>query len=194
MANNQFYKGNNFKQKDNRNFTKVNFYIKSPSVRVVKDGQQLGVFQIDAARKLALDAGLDLVEIVPNANPPVCSICDYDKYRYEQKQKEKEASKKQKKIETKEVRMRPCTQENDIKMKANMIRRFLAEGKKVLVNLEYKRREMRPPNHRDEGFKIVNSVIDQIKDVATIEQMPKMEGTRLTCRVAPKAEVVAKVN
>jgi translation initiation factor IF-3 len=188
MANNQFYRGgfnnNKFKQKENR--TRVNFYIKAPQVRVVQDGKQLGVFPIETARKLAMDAGLDLVEIVPTANPPVCSICDFDKFRYEQKQKEKESKKKQKIIELKEVRLRPCTQDNDIEIKVNAIKKFLSEGKKVMVNVKYQKREL---SHKEEGFKIANVLIEQLKDFAIIEQAPRMEGKSLICRFAPKAKV-----
>lgn len=190
MANNHFYRGrsnNRFKPKEQKIYTRVNFQIKAPSVRVVQeDGTQMGVLQIDAARKLAYDACLDLVEIVPNANPPVCKITNYDKFRYEQKQKEKEAKKtqKQKIVETKEVRLRPCTQTNDIETKGNTIIRFLGEGKKVSINLEYKRREL---SHRDEGYKIIQAILEHIKDHAIIEMSPKMEGNRLICRLAPKA-------
>lgn len=188
MANNQFYRGgfNKFKQKENKNFTRVNYYIKAPQVRVVQEGKQLGVLTIKAARKIAADANLDLVEIVPNANPPVCSICDYDKYRYEQKQKEKDAKKKQKTIEMKEVRLRPCTQDHDIEVKANAIKKFLAEGKKVLVNLKYHKREL---SHKDEGYKILNAIIEQVKEFSNIEQIPIMEGNRLICRFAPKTKI-----
>lgn len=192
MANNHFYRGrfnNRFKPKEQKNYNRVNFQIKAPNVRVVQeDGTQMGVYQIDAARKLAYDTGLDLVEIVANANPPVCRLTNYDKFRYEQKQKEKESKKtqKQKEIEIKEVRLRPCTQANDIETKGNAIIRFLGEGKKVSVNLEYKKREL---SHREEGYKIINLILEQIKDHATVEMSPKMEGNRLICRLAPKIKV-----
>lgn len=189
MANNHFYRGrsnNGFKPKEQKIYTRVNFQIKALNVRVVQeDGTQMGVLQIDAARKLAYDAGLDLVEIVPNANPPVCKLTNYDKFRYEQKQKEKEAKKvqKEKMIETKEIRLRPCTQTNDIETKGNTAIRFLGEGKKVSVNLEYKKREL---SHREEGYKIINALLTHVKDHAIIELSPKMEGNRLICRLAPK--------
>lgn len=192
MANNHFYRGrpnNKFRPKEQKNYTRVNYHIKAPNVRVVQeDGTQLGVLQIDAARKIAQDAGLDLVEIVPTANPPVCKLTNYDKYCYEQKQKEKEAKKvqKEKMIETKEIRLRPCTQSNDIEVKGNTIIRFLKEGKKVLVSLEYKKRELA---HRDEGYKIINNLLDQVKDHTIIEMNPKMMGNKLLCRLAPKLKV-----
>jgi translation initiation factor IF-3 len=189
MANNHFYRGrpnNRFKPKEQKVYTRVNFQIKASSVRVVEeDGTQLGVLAIEAARKLAQDQGVDLVEIVPNANPPVCKLTNYDKFRYEQKQKEKDAKKmqKDKMIETKEIRLRPCTQANDIEVKGNAAIRFLDEGKKVSINLEYKKREL---SHRDEGYKIINSLLTHIKEHAIIEFGPKMEGNKLICRLSPK--------
>ncbi len=192
MANNHFYRGrpnNRFRPREQKPYNRVNYQIKAPSVRVVKeDGTQLGVLQIDAARRAAQDAGLDLVEIVPNANPPVCKLTNYDKYCYEQKQKEKEAKKvqKEKMIETKEIRLRPCTQANDIEVKGNSIIRFLSEGKKVLVTLEYKKRELA---HRDEGYKIINSLLERVKDHTVVEMNPKMNGNRLVCMLAPKVKV-----
>lgn len=191
MANNHFYRGrpnNRFRPKEQKIYTRVNFQIKAPNVRVVQeDGTQLGVMTTDAARKIAYDQGLDLVEIVPNSNPPVCKLTNYDKFRYEQKQKEKEAKKvqKEKMIETKEIRLRPCTQTNDIETKGNTIVRFLDEGKKVLISLEYKKREL---SHREEGYKIINLLLEAVKEHAAIEMSPKMEGNRLVCRLAPKAK------
>lgn len=191
MANNHFYRGrpnNRFKPKEQKIYTRVNFQIKVPNVRVVQeDGTQMGVMATDAARKIAYDQGLDLVEIVPNANPPVCKLTNYDKFRYEQKQKEKDAKKvqKDKMIETKEIRLRPCTQANDIEVKGNTIIRFLAEGKKVLVSLEYKKREL---SHREEGYKIINQLLVMVKDHTAVEMSPKMEGNRLVCRLAPKVK------
>lgn len=192
MANNHFYRGrqdNRFRPREQKKYNRVNFQIKAPSVRVVQeDGTQLGIHQIDAARKLAYDAGLDLVEIVPAANPPVCKLTNFDKFRYEQKQKEKEAKKvqKDKLIETKEIRLRPCTQMNDVETKGKTIVRFLHEGKKVLVSLEYKKREL---SHKEEGYKIINSLLENVKDHTVVEMSPKMEGNRLVCRLAPKVKV-----
>ncbi len=188
MANNHFYRGgfNKFRPKEQKNYTRVNFHIKAPTVRVVhEDGTQLGVYPIDAARKLAFDAGLDLVEVAPQAQPPVCRLTNFDKFRYEQKQKEKESKKNQKMVETKEIRLRPCTQDHDLETKSNAIRKFLDEGKKVVINLEYKRREL---SHRDEGFKVINSLLERVKEFGTVEMQPKMEGNKLTCRISPKKE------
>lgn len=191
MANNHFYRGrpnNRFKPKEQKNYTRVNLQIRVPNVRVIQeDGTQLGVMATDAARKIAFEAGLDLVEIVPKADPPVCKLTNYDKFRYEQKQKDKEAKKgqKEKMIETKEIRLRPCTQFNDIETKGGAIIRFLNEGKKVLISLEYKKREL---SHREEGYKIINLLLDVVKEHAAVEMNPKMEGNRLVCRLAPKTK------
>jgi translation initiation factor IF-3 len=172
------------KDKDkNKNYIKVNFNIRASSVRVVQDGNQLGVMPIDKARKLAMDAGLDLVELVPNANPPVCSILDFDKYRYEKRRKEKDQKKNQKIVEIKELRFSPSTQDHDIETKVNAAKRFIAEGKKVVFNVQFSRRELM---HKDEGFKIIKKVIDFLGESVSVESPPKMEGTRLICRVGPK--------
>jgi len=179
---------NKFKPKEQKHYARVNFYIKAPTVRVVQeDGSQLGVHPIDVARKYAQDAGLDLVEIVPNANPPVCKLTNYDKYCYEQKQKEKEAKKiqKEKTVEIKQIRLRPCTQANDIEIKSNSVIRFLDDGKKVVVTLEYKKRELA---HREEGYKIINALLDKVKEHTVVEMSPKMNGNKLVCVLSPKAK------
>jgi translation initiation factor IF-3 len=168
-----------------KNYIKVNFQIRVATVRVVQDGKQLGVMPIDKARNIAFDAGLDLVELVPNANPPVCSILDFDKYRYEKRRKEKEQKKHQKSIETKELRFSPSTQDHDIETKVNTAKRFISEGKKVVFNVQFTKRELM---HKDEGFKIIGKVINFLGDSVSIESPPKMEGTRLICRVGPKSD------
>lgn len=170
--------------KERKNFTRVNFNIRCPTVRVVQDGKQLGIMPIDVARRQATDAGLDLVEIAPMAQPPVCSIMDYEKFRYEQKQKEKEQKKNQKKNEIKELRLRPGIQEHDIGTKADAVRRFLEDGKKVQLNLQFKNREI---THKDEGFRVMSQIIKNLADIAIVERAPSMEGNRLTCRLEPKS-------
>ena len=178
---------NKYDQAHNKkHFTRVNFQIRVPNVRVVQDGKQLGVMPTDKARLLAQDAGLDLVEVAPQAQPPVCHIIEYDKYRYMQKQKEKEQARKQKESaqELKELRLRPGIQDHDIETKANTARKFLEEGKKVQLNLQFKNREI---THKDEGFKVMDKIIKSLVDVATVERQPKMEGFKLICRLEPKA-------
>jgi len=168
---------------DGKPFIRMNERIRVPQVRVVKDGEQLGVMPTDKARSLAFEAGLDLVEIVPDARPPVCHILDYAKKRYEDGIKEKEARKKQKQSEQKEIKLRPGIQENDVETKAKNARRFLEEGKAVQFTLQFRRREL---NHKDVGQKVMQTIIAALEDVGTPEKMPKMEGDRLCCRMLPK--------
>lgn len=162
---------------------RVNFHIRVPLIRVVRDGEQLGIMSPDQARAIAQEDGLDLVEIVAHAKPPVCHILDYSKYRYEQKLKEKESRKKQKQSEQKEIKLRPNIQDNDVETKAKAARSFLEDGKTVQVTLQFRRREL---HHKDQGFAVMNNLVKLLEDVGTPERMPKMEGDRLCCRLVPK--------
>jgi translation initiation factor IF-3 len=137
------------------------------------------------ARRLAEEAGLDLVEVAPHERPPVCRIMDYGKYKYEQSIKEKGRKQKSKDAEIKELRLRPKIGDNDILVKVNSARKFLEQGKKVQFNLIYKNRELA---HKDEGFKVVDKVIEQLKDVGKIEIKPTLQGTKLFCRFEPTKE------
>ncbi len=168
-----------------QNFTRVNFHIRVPNVRVIRDAEQLGIMPTDKARRLAQDAGLDLVEIVPHANPPVCHIIDYDKYCYQQKQKEKEQQRKQKEsaTELKEIRLRPNIQDHDVETKVNAIKKFLGEGKKVQLNLQFKNREIA---HKDEGFLLIGKIVKNLAECAIVEREPRLEGKRLICLLVPK--------
>ena len=175
--------------KERKGFIRVNFNIRVPNVRVVRDGEQLGIMPTDKARKLAMDDGLDLVEVVPHANPPVCQIIEFGKFKFQQTQKEKEQAKKQREsqIELKELRLRPGIQDNDIDTKINAAKKFLAEGKKVNFNLQFKNREI---THKDEGFRVINRIIKALEEVSTVLAPPKMEGNRLICRLEPKTGVI----
>ena len=121
----------------------------------------------------AKDAGLDLVKISPNAKPPVCKIVDYGKYRYEQTRKAKEAKKKQRTVETKEIRLSPNIDTNDLNTKVNQTKKFLQKGNKIKVSLRFRGREMA---HKDVGREILNSFYEQLKDVAVVDKPAKMEG------------------
>ena len=121
----------------------------------------------------AKDAGLDLVKISPNAKPPVCKIVDYGKYRYEQTRKAKEAKKKQKTVETKEIRLSPNIDTNDLNTKVNQTKKFLQKGNKIKVSLRFRGREMA---HKDVGREILDSFYDQLKDIAVVDKPAKMEG------------------
>lgn len=152
----------------------INEQIRDKEVRVIgPDGEQIGVMSSKEAYFKAKDAGLDLVKISPNAKPPVCKIVDYGKYRYEQTRKAKEAKKKQRTIETKEIRLSPNIDTNDLNTKVNQAKKFLEKGNKIKVSLRFRGREMA---HRDVGKEILDSFFAQLNDVAVVDKPAKMEG------------------
>lgn len=132
---------------------------------------------------MAAEVGLDLVEVSPNADPPVCKILDYGKYKYEAQKKKNEARKKQKVIEVKEVKLRPNIDDNDYGVKMRAMRRFLDDGDKVKVTLRFRGREMA---HQDLGSKVLERVRAELDDLAKIEQFPKMEGRQMVMVMAPR--------
>ena len=157
--------------------------IRRPEVRVINpDGKQLGVYPIHQALSIAADLGLDLVEINPKANPPVCRIMDFGKFKYEQKKQANLAKKKQKIIEVKEVKMRPKTDSHDFAFKVKHIRRFLDDGNKAKVTIRFRGREMA---HPEMAAKLLDRVIEEIKDIGEIEQSYRMEGRTMTMVIAP---------
>jgi translation initiation factor IF-3 len=132
---------------------------------------------------MAAEAGLDLVEISPNAEPPVCKILDYGKFKYQEQKKRAEARKKQKVIEIKEIKMRPTIDDNDYNVKMRAMHRFLGEGDKVKVTVRFRGRELL---HQDLGMKVLYRVRDDLQDSAKVEQHPKMEGRQLTMVLTTK--------
>ncbi len=153
-------------------------------MRVIKpDGEQAGVFGRDEAIQMAYDQGLDLVEVSPNADPPVCRIMDYGKYVFEEKKQQQLARKKQKQIHVKEVKFRPGTDEGDYQIKMRNLVRFLTAGDKAKVTLRFRGREMR---HQDLGRKLLERVRDDLEELGTVEQFPKMEGRQMVMVIAPK--------
>ncbi len=157
--------------------------IRLPQVRVIDaDGNQLGIMQTKDALSTAEAAGLDLVEIAATAAPPVCRIMDYGKYKYQMSKKAKDAKKKQTVIQVKEMKLRGKTEEHDFQFKLRNIKRFLSEGDKVRVFIVFKGREI---THTDLGMEMLKRVADELKDVATIEAPPKLEGRSMTMLVAP---------
>jgi len=138
-----------------------------------EEGEQLGIMSARDAMKLAREAGLDLVKIAPTAKPPVCKIIDYGKYKYELARKEKEAKKKQKVIDVKEVRLSPNIEENDMKTKANMARKFLEKGDKVKVTLRFRGREMA---HMGSSKHVLDDFAELLSDIAVIDKPAKLEG------------------
>lgn len=152
-------------------------------MRVIDDtGQQLGILPPFEALKIARERGLDLVEVSPNANPPVCRIQDYGKYLYEKDKSERAARKKQKVITVKEVKFSVTVDEHDYQTKKNQAVRFLTDGDKVKASLRFKGRQM---THRELGYNIINRLIQDIGDAGTVEFMPRMEGTTLHAILAP---------
>ena len=158
--------------------------ILSPQVRVIApDGEQIGVREIRDAIALASDEGLDLVEVVPNADPPVCRIMDYGKYKFEQSKKAQAARKKQKQIQVKEVKFRPNTDEGDYQTKMGHIHRFIEHGDKVKVSLRFRGREMA---HQDIGRDLLKRIEEDMAEETTVEQRPQMEGRVMVMMLSPR--------
>jgi len=162
----------------------VNERIVAESVRVISsDGQQLGIMTVPAALQAAQDMGMDLVEVAPQAAPPVCRIMEYGKYKYEQSKREALARKKQTVIVIKEIKFRPKTDEHDYQFKLKHIMRFLEEKNKVKVVMRFRGREI---IHMDKGLDMLNRVRDDLKDMAAVEAEPKAEGRTMVMMLAPK--------
>ncbi|BAI73111.1 translation initiation factor IF-3 [Azospirillum sp. B510] len=167
-----------------RDGPRVNREISARSVRLVgADGEMIGVVSLRDALLAAEDAGLDLVEVAPQAEPPVCKILDYGKFKYEAQKKANEARKKQKIIEVKEIKLRPNIDDNDYDVKMRAARRFLEEGDKVKVTMRFRGREMA---HQDLGMNVLVRVRDALDELAKVEQMPKLEGRQMIMVLAPR--------
>ena len=164
-------------------FTRVNFKIRVPQVRVLDaQGNMLGVMPTRDAQRLADQRGLDLVEITPNAQPPVCKIMDYGKFKYEESIREKQARKAQKVQKVKEIKFHPGTDTNDFNYKLNQIRGFLKDGCKVKLTLQYRGRENA---HRELGEDVINRVLEELKEECFVEQAPKTLGRVLGALIGP---------
>ena len=148
-----------------------------------QEGKNQGVVQFPDALQLAEDAGLDLVEIVPGANPPVCKILDYGKFRFLEQKKAAEARKKQKVVELKEIKLRPGIDDHDYGVKMKAVRRFFEEGDKVKVTLRFRGREMA---HQDIGYRLLERVRNETATIAKVEAAPSMEGRQMVMVLAPK--------
>lgn len=158
--------------------------IDAPEIRVVgADGEMVGVLSVAEGIDLAEDAGLDLVEIAPNSDPPVCKVLDYGKYKYEEQKRRNEARKKQKTIEVKEIKMRPGIDTHDYETKMKAARKFLGNGDKVKFTIRFRGREMA---HQQLGMDVLNRVRVGLEELVKLEQFPKMEGRMMTMVVAPK--------
>jgi len=161
----------------------INEEIKAVQVRLIEEGKQLGIVTLKEALAIAAKAGLDLVEIAPNATPPVCRIMDYGKYRYQQSKKLQDARKSQTTIQVKEIRLRPKTEEHDLDVKIKHIKKFLQQNDKVKITMMFRGREIA---YTDLGRKIMETVRDSLTDVGVVEMQPKLEGRNMIMMVIPK--------
>jgi len=162
---------------------RVNDRIRAPEIRLIgPEGENHGVVTPAAAMRIAEEAGLDLVEISPNASPPVCKVMDFGKYKYETQKRESEARKKQKTIEIKEIKFRPNTDIHDYQVKLKNVIRFLENGDKVKVTLRFRGREMA---HQDLGRNLLERVAEDVKELGKVENMPKMEGRQMIMMIGP---------
>lgn len=158
--------------------------IDAPEIRVVDaDGEMVGILSVEEGIELAYEAGLDLVEISPNAEPPVCKVLDYGKFKYEEQKRKNEARKKQKTIDVKEIKMRPGIDEHDYQVKLRSMLRFLEDGDKVKVTIRFRGREL---VHNELGLKVLDRVRDATEELAKVEAFPRLEGRMMTMVLAPR--------
>jgi translation initiation factor IF-3 len=167
-----------------RDGPRVNEDIRIPQVRLIdQDGEMQGVMTAREAMQRAFSVGLDLVEISPNADPPVCKILDFGKFKYEQQKKKNEAKKKQKVIEIKEIKVRPNIDENDYQVKMRAMKSFIEEGDKVKVTLRFRGREMA---HQDIGVRVLERIRAEMDTTSKVEQMPRMENRQMVMVLSPR--------
>ena len=150
---------------------------------IAEDGEQVGILNIADAIQRATEASLDLVEIVPNADPPVCRLMDYGRFRFDQKKKQNEARKKQKQVQVKEVKFRPGTDIGDYNVKLKNLGRFLSEGDKAKVTMRFRGREHA---HRELGLELLRRVENDLSEISIVEQQPQMEGRQMIMVLGPK--------
>ena len=163
---------------------RVNEMINVPEVRLIDaTGENVGVVPRDDALARAVESGLDLVEISPNADPPVCKILDFGKYKYQAQKKANEARKKQRVIEIKEIKMRPNIDDHDYEVKMRSMNRFLEEGDKVKITMRFRGREMA---HTDLGMRVLERVRDDLQELSKVEQHPRVEGRQMVMLIGPK--------
>ncbi len=170
--------------KDNKDNRPINEEIRAKEVRVIDaNGEMRGIMSIRDALALAEESNLDLVNVSPNANPPVCKILDYGKFRYELQKKDKQNKKNQKMTEVKEIRLSTFIEDHDIQVKANTAMKFLKDGDKVKVSLRFRGRER---DYVNKGYEVMNKFADIVSEVGVVEKKPKFEGRSLTMFLGPK--------
>ncbi len=164
----------------------INEQIRDKEVRVIDStGEQIGIVPVKNALKLAQEKHLDLVKVAPQSRPPVCKIMDYGKFKYEQSKKEKEARKKQKVINIKEIRMSPKIEEHDFQVRVKNAYKFINDGDKVKITVRFRGREI---THTTLGHEVLTKMADDLKEIANVEKMPKVEGKNMVMVLAPKQE------
>ncbi|MFN2595316.1 MAG: translation initiation factor IF-3 [Actinomycetota bacterium] len=169
---------------------RINDRIRSPQVRVVgADGEQVGIVDLPKALAMAQDLDLDLVEVAGQADPPVCRIMDYSKYKYEQDMRQKAARKKQSLIVVKEIKMRPKIDRHDYETKKGHVVRFLREGAKVKTTIMFRGREM---THTELGRRLLDRLAEDVSEIAKVETFPKLDGRNMTMVLSPYKEAIAK--
>ncbi|MBE7171802.1 MAG: translation initiation factor IF-3 [Williamsia sp.] len=178
-------------RKEQQQEHRTNHMIRVPQVRLVGENVEVGVYSIQDALRMAHDQALDLVEISPTADPPVCKIIDYNKFLYEKKRKEKEMKAKAKVSEVKEIRFTPGTDDHDFDFKSKHAENFLAEGNKVKAYVQFKGRAIQ---FKERGELLLLKFADRLKEVGVLEGMPKMEGKRMLVIFAPKPQKKANTN
>jgi translation initiation factor IF-3 len=164
---------------------KINEYIRATSVRLVGDNVDVEVYSLEDARKIAKDQGLDLVEISPKADPPVCKVIDYKKFLYDQKKKQKEIKNKAQKVVIKEIRFGPNTEEHDLEFKLKHAIKFLQDGSKLKAYVFFKGRSI---VFKDRGEILLLKFAQELEEYGKVEQLPKLEGKRMTMFIAPKVK------
>lgn len=164
---------------------RINHFIRVPEVRLVGDNVEVGIYPTQQALKMAQEQGLDLVEISPNAEPPVCKIIDYNKFLYDKKKKEKEMKAKSKASEVKEIRFTPNTDDHDFNFKARHAENFLKEGNKVKAYVQFKGRAIQ---FQERGELLLLKFAERLAEVGTLENLPKMEGRRMLAIFTPKGK------
>ncbi|HLS17772.1 MAG TPA: translation initiation factor IF-3 [Paenalcaligenes sp.] len=165
---------------------RINGEIRAQEVRLIDvDGEQIGIKKLSEALALAEEHAIDLVEIAPQAKPPVCRLMDYGKFRYQEQKRLQEARAKQKVVQVKEVKFRPATDEGDFNVKLRNVRRFIGDGDKVKVSLRFRGREMA---HQDLGMRVLERVRDEVEEIAQVESMPKLEGRQMIMVLAPRTK------
>ena len=163
---------------------RINHKIQEPEIRLIdQDGEQRGVMSVDEAIKIAESVSLDLVEIAPNSEPPVCRIMDYGRFKFDLSKKAQLSKKNQKQAQIKEIKFRPATEEGDYQVKLRNLSRFIAEGDKAKVTLRFRGREFA---HQQLGLKLLQRVEEDLSSIAVVEQHPKLEGRQMVMMLSPK--------